>query len=240
MLRSLERNQDALIRWLESDPELKKTKKNRLLLQSIVNGAFWRHIREILEVLEPIHKIQVASESEGHPIYAVIRNWQLIRAHLKTPRIQKHLGDLAPTVDDKWASRFKLQTVPLHVAAYVLHPANQGTNMAGLVPEAEFMSQLGPLFKRYTSVPAEAMISYQNYHTGSVDFSSSSAAEQWKDDPKAYWIYHQGRNRSLAEFAFRLMITPSNSVPAERNFSIQNLIHTPVRNKLSQHKVNML
>src|SRR5205814_2308319 len=59
-------------------------------------------------------------------------------------------------------------------------------------------------------------------------------------DPTTFWAMQAGHARSLGLLAQRISQTPANSVPSERAFSIQNLIHSKQRNRLSPERANKL
>lgn len=44
----------------------------------------------------------------------------------------------------------------------------------------------------------------------------------------------------MATLAIRLITTPANSVPSERAFSVQNMIHTKLRNRMGAVKAAKL
>ena len=57
---------------------------------------------------------------------------------------------------------------------------------------------------------------------------------------REFWISTLNRTKALGTLCNRLFSTPANSVPSERSFSIQNYIHTKIRNSLKSDRVDKL
>ena len=70
----------------------------------------------------------------------------------------------------------------------------------------------------------------------------SPGADCWQDagDPWLFWQTASQHSPGLAALASRLFKTPANSVPSERAFSTQNLVHTKTRNRLDAQHVDKL
>lgn len=72
--------------------------------------------------------------------------------------------------------------------------------------------------------------------------SFDATSPYWKhaDDLASFWLIASVLIQSLGKLALRIFKAPCNSVPSERAFSIQNLIHTKCHNQLQSEKVNKL
>jgi len=80
---------------------------------------------------------------------------------------------------------------------------------------------------------------YYLYQAKDGPFSSHNLA--WNiTSPNTFWHAQHTFTPELSLLATRLFCTLANSVPSERSFSAQNLIHNKVRNWLSSTQVDKL
>ena len=71
-------------------------------------------------------------------------------------------------------------------------------------------------------------------------FSPTAPCWTQATNPLRFWQLHAIISNGLGTLAVRLFSTPANTVPSERAFSAQNLIHDKKRNRLSSEKANKL
>ena len=81
---------------------------------------------------------------------------------------------------------------------------------------------------------------FQQFRNKLASFESFRVGWKFADDPKMFWTIFEPLAKHLDKFARHLFSTPANSVPSERAFSIQNIIHTKIRNALKSKKVDKL
>jgi len=80
---------------------------------------------------------------------------------------------------------------------------------------------------------------YYMYRAKDGPFSPHNLA--WNiTSPTTFWHAQHTFSPELSLLATRLFRTPANSVPSERSFSAQNLIHSKVRNSLNSTRVDKL
>jgi hAT family C-terminal dimerisation region len=66
--------------------------------------------------------------------------------------------------------------------------------------------------------------------------------DRWKDADNAelFWQLHWDDNNLLTKLATRIFHTLANEIPSERVFSAMKLLHSIVRNRLSEERVDKL
>jgi hypothetical protein len=91
--------------------------------------------------------------------------------------------------------------------------------------------------------PVQAVQEFLQYRAQAGPFSADQIVWQLvgpDQDPPIFWTAIREFTPHLARIATWLLRTPCNSVPSERSFSAQNLIHNKTRNRLTPEKTNKL
>src|SRR5579859_3108980 len=116
-----------------------------------------------------------------------------------------------------------------------------------LLPELqqnqEYREQLFTFFSEYTNSSEENKLlqaEYIYYATQNRMFDAAEPLWQHQEDPRQFWLFASLSSKYLAPLCCRLFNAPCNSVPGERAFSIQNIIHSKLRNSLKSEKVDKL
>ena len=113
----------------------------------------------------------------------------------------------------------------------------------GLQPTTDEWSLIINFLQQYENPilrTGEARIQIANYLTRTGPFSSFHPVWNLADRPLAFWTEACLESPELGELAVRIFNTPANSVPSERAFSTQNIIHSKTRSNLSPMLTNML
>ena len=129
--------------------------------------------------------------------------------------------------------------LPIHFVAYYLDPNHITIPLA----DANIDTKIFECFMEHTQTEEEALDMYNEFHlfrNKMAPFEAIRPAWSATKDPKMFWTMFETHTRFLGKFARRLFSTPANSVSSERAFSIQNIIHTKLRNTLSAEKVDKL
>lgn len=155
----------------------------KLRLSELLEVGFWQRIEDLVEILSPISEAQKMSESNHAGVGYVYERWEGLRKTLwaMSNGINSHARDLQeymrPNNVDGWKYRYNRQVRPIHVAAFVLDPANQGSIWD--VPSAEEARLVKWLKAQGNEV-------YESY----LDYSSSMGVFGATEDTtkaKVYW-----------------------------------------------------
>ena len=138
-------------------------------------------------------------------------------------------------------ARHHKQSTPEGYVAWCLDPRTRSTTIEYDVEKvANFIQHHCGL--QTPDNARDIRIQLMQFRRNTSIFQTPNDAEGWILEPANYWLAIGAKNPSciLVEPALRLFDCLANSVPSERSFSYQNLIHNKVRNKLSQEKADML
>jgi hypothetical protein len=91
--------------------------ENAEILEALLDVLYWNDVDELLEILIPISKAQVMSESSKGNLSQVYERWGKIRDHLATQEQQSSLLH-------EYDIRVEKQTSDVHLIAFHLNPAN--------------------------------------------------------------------------------------------------------------------
>ena len=244
------KNEQALVRYArQPKPGLdeRKGKDHNKIIPHLKNSDFWTDLQLVKTLLEPIHEIQYISEAEDYPLYKVAKNWNRIRAHLYSmARAHPEIDDLQPLPEHVWEDRFLTQCTPLHITAALLLPENWNTEVVGVTTRSGFNSIMMEFFERYAGSPAShesalsAMKEWLDFRSQINGFEPNAACWRAASDPDLFWALAEGIAPHLSMLARRVMKIPGNSVLAERDWSVLNLIKNKTRNSLQNVKVDKL
>ena len=229
LLSHLKRTKEALRAFAFDE---KNECDNRPMLDSINDYSFWANVDELLDILEPLHKHQIGSESSENGLDKVYTRWRDIKSHCS--RHPRHSDELKRL----FKHRCNKQLSTIHHITWLLHPENQCQALAS-GEQTKIYDFIKEQLPQETYIKAEkGFIDYRMMRHG---FESR---ELWdpeiKGDPVTFWSLALQYSPEIAELALRLFETPANSVPCERAFSTMNLTHTKYRNRLTVERTHKL
>lgn len=162
----------------------------------------------------------------------VVSGWLTIRNHLE--RII-NVQPAQPEILQLLKKRMDRQALALHWTAYFLTPGNIG--VATTVEQQNMVIEY--LGNAHSDPIIQNRVQEQYYRAKDGPFSSHNLA--WNiTSPTTFWHAQHTFSPELSLLATRLFRFPANSVPSERSFSAQNLIHSKVRNSLNSTRVDKL
>jgi hypothetical protein len=230
LLNSISRSRDAL-RAFRRDRD--NDCKNNEILDIIVDEGFWADVADLLDILRPIHKLQIQSESSRGHLGHVLPRWKTIREALASHAASSALLEL-------FDKRFKQQIDDIHVLAYHLDPVNAGVAVGTEMRECFNTMRTYTSRETYLAIKGE----FLNFKKQRDVFAKQAYADLWEEEivsrPKDFWEMAECVSGQLAAFARRLYGAPPNSVPSERAFSAMKLQHTRLRTRLSLDRIDKL
>ena len=247
LLNAIWRNQQAFMMYAQQyKPGIDQGKrKGHVPICPILKDTqFWADLTTTKDLLEPIHRIQYTSEAESYPLHRVCNNWNDIRAHLiSKARQYPHIGDLQDLANDTWEYRFLKQIQPINVVAALLWPKNWNCTVVGLSTTPAFMQIMHGFFGSYLTTVDEktqALKQWSDFRAQANGFASDHMCWTYINDPDLFWATAEAMAPQLSRLARRVMKLPGNSVLAERDWSVMNLIKNKSRNQLGNLNVDRL
>jgi len=229
-IESIYKNKDAFKAYVLDD----RTQLEHEVTQLLSSRDFWNNIEELRDLILPIHKVQVESESTNAHLGLVVSRWLTIRNHLeRIVDIQPSL----PAILELFGKRMDRQVLALHWAAYFLTPTNIGVTTT--VEQQNMVIEY--LRNAHSDSIIQNRVQEQYYMFRAKDGPFGPHNLAWNiTSPTTFWHAQHTFCPELSLLATRLFRTPANSVPSERSFSAQNLIHSKVRNSLNSTRVDKL
>ena len=227
-LKSLVRSKDALKAFAR---DVNNECKNMTVLNSVFDILFWAKVDELLDILRPLSKLQVASESSKGHLGHVEARWRQMRLELsKHPQYPQ----LVQVLDN----RSRIQLSDIHLTAFHMDPRNLRVpyNSGDQEKIIGFLE---------LHVPAEKFKDVRgSYLDFKCLFNNFLNAELWTEtamnDPMEYWRLASAYAPDLATFALRIFNTPPNSVPSERAFSTMKLNSGKFRATMALERLDKL
>ena len=247
LLTAIWRNQQAFMSYaaqIRPGIDHQKDKKHVPICPILKDTQFWADLTTAKDLLDPIHRIQYTSESESYPLYRVCSNWNDIRAHLmKKAQQHPHITDLKDLANKTWDDRYLRQVQPINVVAALLWPKRWNCTVVGVTTRPAFMQVMHDFFASYLSTLEErtqALKQWSDFRAQANGFASDSICWTYIDDPDLFWATAEAMAPQLSRLARRVMKLPGNSVLAERDWSVMNLIKSKTRNSLRNVHVDKL
>jgi len=202
-------------------------------VQLVHSRPFWNNLSEFLDILQPIHNGQSASEADNSHVGHVIPRWGGIATHLQQ-LVNQAPESPAALILPHLNERQERQLKPLHWAAYYLDPRNVEIAMPNQDAYnllRRFLTRMDPGGNNRDGLPA-AFTQLLLYRAREGPFAQENAPWDVAEHPIAFWSFMIEFVSHISRIAIRLFRTPCNSVPSERSFSVQNAIHDKARNRL--------
>jgi hypothetical protein len=213
------------------------------LLRSDVKAAlldedFWKMINQCIALLEPITAAIFKFESDNYNMHTVFITLKNMKSQLQFAMLDINIIE----DDDKEAimtaveNRTAMCIKPIHLAAYLLDPANQGAELdQGQESDAiEFIYNMGnelhcdimPNLAQYRAKEGLWSKNFVWSHVGSMN-----AVTWWKGICGS---------KLLSKVAIRVLTAPCTSAAVERSFSVQSNIHSKKRNRLTSKRASKI
>ena len=197
-------------------------------------------VEEMKPLVSLIAYPQKQSEMDHSHVGHVLKRWNLISNSLIEMISEYHTLTSEHTIDiiNLCQSRKNTQTTTIHLLAYFLD-----SEYRGLQPSINEWSLIINFLHQYensTLHTGEAHIQITNFLIRTEQFVIFHPVWNLADRPLAFWTETCLESPELGELAVHIFNTPANSVPSERAFSTQNIVHNKTQSNLSSMQTNML
>lgn len=241
-------NKDALKRYEVEYGHLHASQKvKQSVLDTIISRSFWPALESMRELLQPIDECLKMSESGKSNLGHVLDRWKDFLRHLEAKK--REFAEVEMFLSSgTFANRFARQVLPIHIVAYYLTPLKtlsdiRNSDKSKSAIPINFEHQIGQFFRSTSSSEADAKTlihEFACFRTQQHPFEPARLCWEEAGDTALFWELARGLTRFLSQLATRIFSTPVNSVASERAFSVQNLIHTKIRNRLHSVQADKL
>jgi hypothetical protein len=204
-------------------------------ITAIKDALFWSNMDLLKDIIEPIDtQIRMAESTKAH-LGTVMKRWNAVEDVLKANESQ--LPELKEFRTKHFQARFNRQVLDIHWVAHYLMPENVSLTITpnGVQSIIRFFDK-----QPNHSKDQPLLADFLSFRGKEGIFSPTAPCWTQSTHPLRFWQLQAMFSPGLGTLAVRLLSTPANTVPSERAFSAQNLIHDKKRNRLSAEKTNKL
>jgi hypothetical protein len=246
-MSSVLKNEKTIIRYIrqsKSRINVNKSKNTIKIISHLKNLDFWTFLKQARDIFKSIHQIQYFSEAEDYSLIRVLQNWNKIQTYLYF-KVKQYLviKCLKHIVNHVWKNWMFSQFTSLHVVAALLLSWNHDIKIIDLTTSLIFNSIMMNFFEKYINDHDDVestMKQWLAFKDQINDFHSTADCWKWTEDSKLFWLCVESFASQLFKLALRVNRISDNSVLAERDWSIMNLIKTKTRNSLNNVNVDKL
>jgi hAT family C-terminal dimerisation region len=244
LVSSLLKSKDSVKHYDQLFKTVAKSERLKNVVMDIIKDRdFWVKLEALRELLQPIDERLRMSKSGKSHLGHVLNRWADILKTLRTMSIEHQELETFISEGGPFMECYRNQVLPIHVVAYYLIPETalcDIDNDFAPIP-IEFEKKILDFFRRYSSSEEECKHMSREFNFFRSQQSPFETARQcWEEykDPYLFWHFASGLALALAKLAFRIFESPVNSVASERAVSVQNLIHSKMRNRLLPERAN--
>jgi hypothetical protein len=193
----------------------------------IGDGQFWNQVSEWVIVLEPAYAMLREVDTYKPTLHTVYESALEIQEKYETCTLP-----YAQQLRDQWTKDWEYLHVPLHSAAYALHPRYQDDSLQNNVdvwPEMLDVchKMLGP------EAGALAVEQYNLYQEGQGAYGTAMAkCSAQRMDPAAWWKSYGASTPQLQCLAMKVLSQPGSAASSEQSWSEYDFVHSKKRNRL--------
>ncbi|CAL5395559.1 unnamed protein product [Camellia sinensis] len=231
--------------------------KAKFVKDKLLDDFWWDQVNYILSFTAPIYDMIRVCDTDRPSLHLVYDMWDTMIEKVKMV-IYKHEGKRLEdestfynVVHQILVDRWNKNNTPLHCLAHSLNPRYYSDvwlheDPSRIPPhrDEEVCLERKKCLKRFFDDPMErtkANLEYAKFSTKEGPFADiDSIGDRCDMDPHSWWVVHGASAPTLQCLALRLLVQPSSSSCAERNWSIYSFIHSMKRNKMTPQRAEDL
>ncbi|XP_058076143.1 uncharacterized protein LOC131224790 isoform X1 [Magnolia sinica] len=208
----------------------------------VLNSTFWKKTQYVCKSVAPIMEVlQKVDSDEGLSMASIYNNIYGAKLAIKVVHGDdaRKYGPFWSVIDNHWNSLFHH---PLYAASYFLNPSYRHRSDFLAHPEVirglnECIVRLEPDNGRRVS----ASMQISDFVSAKADFGSELAIRTRTElEPAAWWQQHGINCLQLQRIAIRILSQRCSSFVCEHSWSSFDQMHSKMRNRLSQKRLNDL
>ncbi|CAL5368910.1 unnamed protein product [Camellia sinensis] len=231
--------------------------KAKFVKDKLLDDFWWDQVDYILSFTAPIYDMIRVCDTDRPSLHLVYDMWDTMIEKVKMV-IYKHEGKQLEdestfynVVHQILVDRWNKNNTPLHCLAHSLNPRyysdvwlHEDPSRVPPHRDEEVCLERKKCLKRFFDDPMErtkANLEYTKFSTKEGPFADiDSIGDRCDMDPHSWWVVHGASAPTLQSLALRLLVQPSSSSCAERNWSIYSFIHSMRRNKMTPQRAEDL
>lgn len=205
----------------------------------IVRASFWRDVRQICDLLEPVIVLLRLTDGNTPCTGKVYNACYQISQHIEKSRLPSRMKE---EVAETFLKRWNMLTSRVHCAGYALDPEFQMHDFSAADPEV--MNGLMDMVERLVpdvNDQAEVLKQHTDYRQGLGVFGRPMAKAAAKTTPAyKWWLSYGGGAPLLQQVAVKVLGQVTSACACERNWSTFDFVHNKRRNKLKASRASDL
>ncbi|XP_077239687.1 uncharacterized protein LOC143880580 [Tasmannia lanceolata] len=232
-------------------------KKSRFVKEKVLDDVWWDSIDYILAFTSPIYNMLRECDTNTPYLHLVYDLWdtmiEKVRAAIyrKEGKRKEEESKFFDVVHEILVARWNKSNTPLYCLAHSLNPRYYSEQWlsedSSRVPphkDAEIYTERMKCFKRYftnSSDHTRANVEFAQFSMKSGLFNDvDSINERFTIKPHEWWAIHGTCAPMLQSTALKILMQPSSSSCAERNWSTYSFVHSLKRNKMTPQRAEDL
>jgi len=203
----------------------------------ITNDIFWNNLEKLRNFLEPFAICIKKLEGDELLLSTVYLEYQQLKIHVRNNTdLSKSICD---TIEKFGSNRWQnFLYNPVVIVAYKLDPRYHGNRLNSRqwdsIIEKEIIELVG---EEYQDLVLTELAEYIGKLGG---FASNHLWGDVTQKPVNWWNLMKGRYPILSDIAIRILSIPATSAASERNWSTFGFIHSKLRNRLHEKRVEKI
>lgn len=210
----------------------------------LVDAVFWDKLVALLALLQPFRTLTDALQSDKATLSDVYTGFEKVYTGLDTHKA----GLLGPCVDeakqamyDRWISTAKqpcVQAIIILTTRISILTKNYGVDQ--LIQGQQFIVDWGVKYgKQYNPTISSVRLNVQlaQYLGTGGHFQNVEMVRESYPDYDLFWSYYTLIAPELSEVARALLSITASEASVERTFSAQGLVHSDLRNRMTDDKI---
>ncbi|XP_038715219.1 uncharacterized protein LOC120008915 isoform X1 [Tripterygium wilfordii] len=231
--------------------------KAKFVKEKVLDDVWWDSIDYILKFTAPIYDMLRACDMDKPCLHLVYDMWDSmiekvrLAIYRKEGKRVEESSKFYDVVHGILVSRWNKNNTPLHCLAHSLNPRyysekwlNEDPTRVPPHKDVEVARERMKCFKKYFSNSEERMMvtmEFVNFSSMSGDFADSDSIHHRNDmDPKSWWVTFGASAPLLQNLALKILVQPSSSSCAERNWSTYSFVHSVRRNQMAPKRAEDL
>ena len=211
-------------------------RKNPCPVSAIIgDAAFWDQMVAWVDARKPAYTFLRKVDTHKPTLHAVYESCLEIQEKYKSGSLP-----CAKVLQQQWETDWAYLHVPMHAAAYALHPRYR----------EDHLQQNGDIWPEMLEVCARllgdedgalAIEQYNLYTEGTGAFGTTMAKNYaGRMEPAGWWKSYGSCAPQLQSLAMKVLSQPSSAASSEQNWSEYDFIHSKKRNRLKGHIASKL
>ncbi|RWR83372.1 DUF659 domain-containing protein/Dimer_Tnp_hAT domain-containing protein [Cinnamomum micranthum f. kanehirae] len=223
----------------------------------VLDDIWWDKMTYILSFTAPIYDMLWVCDTDRPCLHLVYDMWDTMIEKVKGA-IYRHEGKILDETSTFYevvhkilVDRWNKNNTPLHCLAHSLNPRYYSEHWLHEDPsrvashrDMEVARERMKILKKYFPNLEERkriITEFADFSSKSGEFADiDSIRDRYEMDPKSWWVTYGACAPLFQTLAFKLLVQPSSSSCAERNWSTYSFVHSVRRNKMTPKRAEDL